>query len=67
MSAILPMGTIITAMASSKDVATQPNWMALTENSFCMAGRATLTEENMKGPVKDATAATIRAVFSCVF
>ena len=65
MSATLPKGTKNTAMASRKAVATQLKITASAENSVWMAGRATLTEEIVNGPIKDVRVATNRADFSC--
>jgi hypothetical protein len=48
-SARRPIGTSPTAAARRKEVATQPRATALTENSRPMAGRATFTDELMKG------------------
>jgi hypothetical protein len=64
MSATLPKGTKNTAMASRKDVATQLKVTASAENSAWIAGRATLTEDIINGPIKEVNVATKRADFS---
>jgi hypothetical protein len=49
MSANLPAGTRNAAEVSRKEVATQPIKTAPMDRSFPIVGRATFTEDNMKG------------------
>jgi hypothetical protein len=51
-------------MASRKNDATQLKTTVSVENSAWMAGRATLTEEIVNGPIKDVRVATKRVDFS---
>ena len=69
----LPKGTKNIAAARIYELATQPNVTASSENLFPMAGSAMLTDENMKGVIKEAkveminTARLLTGLLSGVF
>ncbi len=60
-SAILPKGIANIADAKKNAVVIQVNKMALAANSWAIGGSAMLTEEPIKGTMKDAMVATSRA------
>jgi hypothetical protein len=61
MSPSLPKGTRQTADARRKDMGIQLRSTASMVNSFAMEGRAMLTEDPMKGTIKEVRDATTRA------
>jgi len=61
MSPSLPKGTRQTADARRKDMGIQLRSTASMVNSFAMEGRAMLTEDPMKGTIKEVSVTTTRA------